>query len=69
MVIYALKMMYSQTSIMYTAASQTSMNESPEVADKMQVLVQEVYDRTWNSAFLTSTQLILSLLAFRPLSE
>lgn len=42
MVIYALKMMYSQTSIMFTDASQTSMNESPVVADKMQVLVQEV---------------------------
>lgn len=41
-VVYILKLMYRQTSIMYTSASQASMKESPEVHDNVQVLVQEV---------------------------
>lgn len=45
------------------------MNESTEADINIQVLVQEVEDGAWNSALLTSSQMILNLLVRKPLSE
>lgn len=47
---------------MHCIASWTLMSESPEKHVKLQVLTLEIQGGTWNSAFLTSSYMILRLM-------